>query len=61
MKAKQSVTDRDLAGLRAIADERMLKRHLCVTLEPRRRRIGPIDLVPYTDFLDALWSGEFSD
>ena len=60
VKGKASVTERDLAGLRALADERMTKRHLCVTLEPKRRRVGTTDVLPYGEFLDALWSGEFS-
>lgn len=37
-----------------------MKRYVCVTLEPRRRRIGAIDVIPFGDFLDALWDGEFA-
>jgi predicted AAA+ superfamily ATPase len=57
-KAKHEVTDRDLRGLRALAEEGILKRHVCVSLEPRPRRVGAIDVLPWRHFLDALWAGE---
>lgn len=60
VKGKSDVTDRDLRGLRALVDEKLLKRHVCVTPAPPRRRIGPIEVIPYGEFLDGLWDGEFA-
>ncbi len=60
VKASRNVTDNDLKGLRALSDERRLKRCICVTLEERRRRMGSIMLIPWHDFLTSLWSGEYT-
>jgi predicted AAA+ superfamily ATPase len=60
VKAKENVAPRELRGLHAIAEERRVKRTLCVSLEPRPRRVGEVRILPYGDFLDALWGGEFS-
>ncbi len=59
VKAKQNVGPQDLKALVALTEEKKLKRYLCVSLEPRRRTIGAIQLLPYEQFLDGLWDGEF--
>jgi len=59
MKAKDTISPRDLRSLRALAEERKLKRHICVSLETRSRRVGGIAVMPMQKFLDALWSGEY--
>ena len=46
-------------SMRLLAEEKKLKRHLCVSLEPRRRKVGNIDIFPYKDFLDLLWDEAF--
>lgn len=60
VKAKETVSDHDLRSLRALAEERALKRYVCVSLEPRPRQVGGVAVWPWRRFLDALWSGEFS-
>ncbi|MBI3448660.1 MAG: ATP-binding protein [Acidobacteria bacterium] len=60
VKAKEAVSTQDLRSLRALADEKKMKRLLCVSLETRRRRVGGIEVLPYGDFLAALWDGEYS-
>jgi predicted AAA+ superfamily ATPase len=60
VKAKEHVSDRDLRSLRALAEERRVKRFLCVCLEPRSRRVGDITVLPYRRFLEALWDGEYA-
>ncbi len=60
VKAKENVSANDLKSLRALAEENKLKRYLCVSLEPRRRQVQNISILPYQDFLQALWNGEFS-
>ncbi len=59
VKAKPNVAEQDLKGLRALAEEKKLKRYICVSLEPRGRTIGKIQVLPFTEFLDALWEGEY--
>ena len=60
VKCKTNVSPGDLKALRALAEEEKLRRYLCVCLEPRRRRAGLVDVLPYPEFLAALWNGEYS-
>ena len=48
----------DMKSLRVLAEEKQLKRYLCVSLEPRARKIEGISVLPVSEFLDMLWSGE---
>ena len=55
LKASENVTGNDLKSLKALAEEKKLKRYLCVSLEPRRRQIGEITILPIREFLRNLW------
>ena len=59
-KAKENLSTQDLKPLRALAEEKKLKRYLCVSLEPRRRNLGNLTILPFREFLEALWSREYS-
>ncbi len=59
VKAKQNIGPQDLKALVALSEEKKVKRYICVTLEARKRTTGAIQILPYEDFLDALWEGEF--
>lgn len=58
-KAKQNVSPQDLKSLLAFAEEHKPKRLLCVSLEPRPRKSGPIEILPWRDFLERLWAGAY--
>ena len=58
--AKKNISPNDIKSLRMLAEERKLKRYLCVSMEPRRRKIGNIDILPYKDFLDLLWDKAYT-
>ncbi|MGQ9647337.1 MAG: ATP-binding protein [Thermodesulfobacteriota bacterium] len=60
VKAKENVSAADLRPLRVLGEEKKMRRHLCVSLEPRRRRVDDITILPYKDFLEALWNGAYS-
>lgn len=60
VKAKENLSASDLKSLQAIAEEKMLKHYLCVSLEPRMRKIAGVTVLPYKEFLEFLWGGEFS-
>ena len=60
IKAKQDVSPQDLKSLRALAEEAKLKRYICVSLEPRRRHVEGITILPFRQFLSTLWDGELS-
>jgi predicted AAA+ superfamily ATPase len=59
VKAKGNVSAQDLKSLRAFAEEKQMKRYLCVSLEPRARKLDGISILPLKDFLQALWNHEF--
>ena len=59
VKAKKNLSPTDMKSLRMLAEEGKLKRYLCVSMEPRRRKVGGIDILPYKEFLDLLWDGAF--
>ena len=60
VKAKENVSSSDIKPLRVLAEEKKLKRYLCVSLEPRIRRFEGVTVLPFREFLEALWSGEYS-
>ncbi len=60
VKAKENVSANDLKSLRAFAEEKKLKRYLCVSLGPRRRNLENVTILPFREFLEALWSREYS-
>jgi uncharacterized protein len=59
IKPKATVSPADLKGLRALAEEALLRRYLCVSLEPRARRVGDIEVLPLHVFLERLWSDAY--
>lgn len=56
VKAKSVVTTDDLRSLKAVAQEHRFKRLVCVCLEKRPRKTDNIEIVPYRNFLEELWS-----
>ena len=59
VKAKENVSSQELKPLRVLAEEKQLKRYLCVSLEPRARKIDGDSILPIREFLEALWNEEF--
>jgi len=57
VKAKENISPQDLKSLRVLAEEKKLKRYLCVSFETRTRTVDGITILPYRKFLDDLWSG----
>ena len=58
-KAKKNVSARDLRGLRALREENLFSHYLLVTMEPAPRVVDGISILPWSDFLDRLWGGEW--
>jgi predicted AAA+ superfamily ATPase len=59
VKAKEPVGERDLRGLRALKEERLLRHYVVVSLEPRPRAVDGIRILPWQHFLEELWDGAF--
>lgn len=60
VKAKKNVSLQDVKSLRALAEEKKLKRYLCVSLENRTRQLEGITVLPIQEFLSMLWNEEYS-
>jgi len=58
VKAKENVSPRDLKSLLALGEERRFRSLVCASLEPRPRSVGAVKILPWRDFLHALWGGE---
>lgn len=59
VKASTTVSGADLKSLRALREEAKLKRYVCACLEPRRRVVDGIQVLPCAEFLEALWGDEY--
>jgi predicted AAA+ superfamily ATPase len=59
VKSTATVSARDLKPLRALAEEGLLERYLCVSLESRPRTVDGVTVLPWRDFLEALWADEY--
>ena len=59
VKASKTIGPQDLKGLRTLGEEKGLKRYLLVCLEEQARIVGKIEILPWKEFLDRLWAGEF--
>ena len=61
VKAKKNVGARDLKGLRALREEGLLTRCLAASMEPIPRVVDGMRILPWSDFLDRWWGGEWID
>jgi uncharacterized protein len=59
VKATAEVAARDLKGLNALAEERLMRHLVLVCRERKPRRIGDVDVLPWAEFLERLWAGAF--
>jgi len=60
VKAKENLVSSDFKSLKALAEEKKLKRYIVASLEPRSRKVGEILILPYKQFLKELWGGKYS-
>lgn len=60
IKAKDSISSRDLKGLHALAEETPLKHRFCVYVGKRAFRAEEVDVVPYGEWLGRLWNGDIA-
>jgi predicted AAA+ superfamily ATPase len=58
VKSASNLTGTDLKGLFRFAKDYRPEKAIVVTNEQSRRKIGPVDLVPWRDFLNDLWAGK---
>lgn len=61
VKSSAVVAERDLKGLRALREEGLLDRYVCMCREGRRRESDGIEIVPWDLFLTELWQTHFHE
>lgn len=60
IKSSKSISDRQLKGLRALKEEKMIEKYLVVSQDPAPRVTSDhIEILPWQIFLTKLWAGEF--
>jgi predicted AAA+ superfamily ATPase len=59
VKATSLATEKHTKGLRMLSEDVALKNKVVVSLDAAPRRIGDIDILPWSEFLDRLWVGAF--
>ena len=58
VKGTQRTETHHLRGLRAVGEEYRFRRRILVSCDPRRRSAeGGIEIIPWREFLEQLWSG----
>jgi len=55
VKGSDMVSGKHLKGLKALAEDLDLTRKIVVSMDPVHRKIGEIDIYPYSIFLKELW------
>ena len=56
VKASRRVTNRDFNGLKALAEEKLWQRYICVSHDPLDRQQGQVACLHWQSFLNDLWS-----
>lgn len=57
VKSSKEVQERHLRGLRIFEEEYRPKKSIIISLDKHPRRLGKIEILPWKDFLEALWGG----
>lgn len=58
VKSTEFVQDKHLKGLNKFAELGPVKRMILVSRDLVKRKIGDIEVIPYTIFLEELWDGK---
>lgn len=59
VKGAELVADRHLKNLSVFSEAHPLKHKVVVSLESAPRRVGDVTILPWKDFLERLWDGDF--
>ncbi len=59
VKATANASSHHLKGLKALQEENILKRFVLISCDPHPRSVSGLQILPWSNFLSRLWSGEF--
>ncbi len=57
VKAATKVSERDARGLKALQEEKAVRRHCLVSQDRVERKVGGIEYLHWETFLGKLWAG----
>jgi predicted AAA+ superfamily ATPase len=60
IKGKETIGKRDYKGLKALQEERRMRRYLVVSLVDRPREQDGCQVLPWRSFLQRLWEGAYA-
>ncbi len=55
IKSSDQIRPRMLSGLKALQEEKIVRRYILVSRDPIARTVDGIEILPYRDFLNQLW------
>lgn len=55
VKASSNVSDSELAGLKALREEKLIEKFYVISKDPIKRTVDGITILPINDFLKLLW------
>ena len=59
IKSSRDIQDTHLKGLRALKEEKLIKKYFLISQVPQKRITkDKIEIWPWTDFLNQLWKGK---
>ncbi len=58
IKSTEQVSEKHLSGLKALAEEKLIKKYMIVSQDKLKRKHDFIEVLPWDIFLEQLWMGE---
>lgn len=60
VKASANISNSDFKGLSLLGQEVLLERKIIISKEAQKRKVGEVEIYPYRQFLDELWSNKIN-
>ena len=61
VKGSQKIHSSHTKGMRALMEEHSIRRALIISMEKQPRKLdNSIEVLPWNNFLEMLWAGEYS-
>ena len=57
VKSTELANERHWRGLKAFSEEYPVKRRIIISRDPSPRRVGDVEILPWKEFMEQLWSG----
>ena len=58
IKSTEMVNKKHIRGIKAFSKRFSIGRKIIVSFDTNKRRIGDMEIIPASEFLDELWAGK---